>query len=881
MTHQSDSDSTPSLTPIMEQYYQIKRQHAKEILLFRMGDFYEMFGEDAERAAPVLGLTLTSRAHGKSMPKTPLAGVPFHTVDRYIRQLLKAGFQVAVCDQVEDPRKSKGIVKRQVVEVITPGTILLDDFLEKESNNYLVGLYPGQTGNWGLAKIDLSTGEFEAGQIEESLLSHWLDSLHPAEIIHPEEESGSGPTELPAWKSLKTTYSPIPGWKLNYQDAWQRMTEFFRVTNLKGFGLEEHPLAIQAAAAILVYLEEKQQPTTHVRKISLLKVSDYMILDGITQRNLELVESFNPNVQDTSLLGVINKTVTPMGSRLLRQWIQRPLISIPAILERQKTIRFFYQQDEITGRLRENLHGIGDLERLLSRLTSRRSNGRDLLRLNQVLKALPDLQHHLPEESDCPLLQDIRNALCPQIELVELIDASISEEAPLSIREGGIIRRGWNSELDELQDIAHHSKAFIARLEKEEIANTGINSLKIRYNRVFGYFIEITKSNTDKVPDHYIRRQTMVNAERYVTPELKEMEDKILNAEERIFQLEEELFQAVREQICGKMTDLQEIAAALSRLDVILALAFLARVNYYHLPEISPEPKLVIQGGRHPVVEELLKEHQFVPNDLSMNNRNSQIIVITGPNMAGKSTYLRMVALLTVMAQMGSYVPAESAVIGIADRIFTRVGASDNLARGESTFLVEMSETANILNNAGPQSLIILDEVGRGTSTFDGLSLAWALVEYLHNHAEVKARTLFATHYHELTELETLMPDVKNYNVLVKKIQNRIVFLRKIVPGASDQSYGIEVAALAGIPGELLDRAREILAELEEEESQSLNHGPHKKKRYKQPVPDQQLSLFTPVPPDPWKEKIVALKLDEVTPIQAWQFLAELQKNII
>ena len=854
----------------MEQYYNIKKKYKNEILLFRMGDFYEMFGEDAKIAAPILGLTLTSRAHGKSMPKTPLAGVPYHAVDKYIKQLLKAGYNVAICEQIEDPKKSKGIVKREVVEVITPGTIINDDFLENKSNNYLISIFE-ENNKFGIAQIDISTGEFQTGEFDDSnKLINYIDSIKPAEILIPENFTNN--QTLNKLKNLKTTITEFDQWRFNFNEAYFKLTTFFKTQNLKGFGLEHYNLAIITAGVILFYLEEKQQPTNHINKISLLNNSEYMIIDSSTRKNLELISPLNQDDIDTTLFATLDKTKTPMGSRLLKKWIIQPLVNINLILDRQKAITFFYNNSDLIDEIQNILSKIGDFERLLAKINSRRTNARDLLKLASILKIIPDIKANLPQNTSSENLNLIINSLPQYDNLVKLIDESIDENAPLTITEGGFIKKGYNKELDELKQLRYDSKSYIANLEKQEIEKTGINSLKIKYNKIFGYFIEITKAHLDKVPKHYIRKQTMVNTERFITPELKEYEEKILNAEEKIFKLEEELFYEIRSKVLAKIDILQKSASAIALLDVIITLAFIARINYYTKPELDNSDEIVMKKARHPVIETLLNQQQFVPNDVELNTKNKQIIIITGPNMAGKSTYLRMVGLLVILAQMGSYIPADYAKIGIVDRVFTRVGASDNLARGESTFLVEMNETANILNNATNKSLIILDEIGRGTSTFDGLSIAWALVEYLHNNKQIKARTLFATHYHELTELELLLEGVCNYNILVKKVGDDIVFLRKVEPGTADQSYGIEVAALAGMPKKLLDRAKEILHQLEEEENISINK---KTKQYNSKV--QQLTLFK-TPTEEIIDKIKRIDINTTTPIQALEILNELKK---
>jgi DNA mismatch repair protein MutS len=896
------------LTPMMTQYRRIKSELPKDaLLLFRLGDFYEMFFEDAQTGAQLLNLALTAR-NG-----VPMCGLPHHASHAYIGKLLKAGRKVAICDQLEDARPGK-LVKREVTQILSPGTHFDERMLVAERNNFLAAIYPfGKT--FGLALVDLTTGDFMTTELESgpALLTE-LERLRPAEIIYPSEAGalrdllrGSGrnsnvenePLSRPAATlsppgrgegrsegsiTLKSNF----GWILSGYDDWTfapetalfTVRDHFKVASLDGFGLKDRTAAIGAAGAALHYLTQHlRRDVKHLTRLSFYRRSDYLALDYTTLRHLEILEPLHHDApRNASLYGVVNRTVTPMGARMLRNWLSQPLAAVEPIRRRQETVQTFIGNSAGLDSFRAQLANVRDLERTLGRLSSGSGNARDLVALRMALEQIPAVKQilqnvaqasrlhpgqprELPEENaaagTAALLCDLESQLAESPDLVELISRAIVEDPPLAVKEGGMIRDGFDASLDELRDATRGGKDWIAKLQQQEIERTGITSLKVRFNSVFGYYIEVTKSNLDKVPPHYIRKQTVANGERYITPELKEMEGKILGAEERSVKLEYELFQRVREEVLGQLPKIQQTAAALAQLDVLASFAETARLHSYCRPVVADEGVLQIREGRHPVLEQNLADERFVPNDAGlagsgfsspsppqsggegrgevarsqtprpdplpasggareMSIISPQIALITGPNMAGKSTYIRQVALITLLAHTGSFVPAAKARIDLVDRIFTRIGASDDLTRGQSTFMVEMTETANILNNATPRSLIVLDEIGRGTSTFDGLSLAWSIIEHLHN--QVGAKTLFATHYHELTELAQRLPRLKNFNVAVREWRDQIVFLRKIVEGGTDKSYGIHVARLAGVPKEVLERAKVILGNLEESE---------------------------------------------------------------
>ncbi len=862
-------------TPLMEQYLAIKKKHQNAVLFFRMGDFYEMFYQDAKIAAEVLGITLTCRAHGKSAD-VPLAGFPHHALDVYLAKMIKAGYRVAVCEQLEDPKKAKTIVKRDVVEIVTPGTAVSDDLLETKRNNYLVAVYK-KSDRWGVAQVDVSTGEFQVTQVADDAIGEKIAHIEPAELLVADNQVKLIQEKLRP--DLRLVLSPRDEWTFLFDYAQDILLEHFKVLSLKGFGIEDLPLGIGSAGAILSYLKENQRhQLVHINNMSRFPESDYMIIDHTTRTNLELLKPLNREGKQGTLLNVLDHTSTPMGGRLLVQWLSYPLLIKSRIQERLDAVESFVRGGDLAKNVAETLKRAGDLERLMAKFSTGRANARDARAIINTLQVVQSVKNLL-EPITTHLLQNLAVECDPLEDLVEQIDAAIVDNPPLSINDGGVIKDGYNEELDELRKISFSGKDWIAQLQAKERENTGIPSLKVNYNKVFGYYIEVTRPHLPKVPNHYIRKQTLVNAERFITQELKEYEEKILGAEEKIYALEYELFDELRYKILLFTQVLQKNARTLAQIDCLSCFAHIAIENQYTRPEINESNVIQIKQGRHPVVEKLLPAgEQFVSNDCKLDNDLEQILVITGPNMAGKSTYLRQVGLLVIMSQMGCFVPAQIASIGVVDRVFTRVGASDNLAAGESTFLREMNETANILNNATSKSLIILDEIGRGTSTFDGLSIAWAVTEYLHNTTQVAAKTIFATHYHELTELELVLPRVKNYNVAVKEWGDHIVFLRKIIPGGCDHSYGIQVAKLAGLPVQVIERAKEILRNLESEtldENQTPRLAGHRQD--KAPEDQSQLSLFAELEKQLSKE-LKELDPNQLTPIQALQKLDELRQ---
>ena len=805
-----------SLTPMMRQYHQIKKEHPDVLLLFRLGDFYEMFFEDAVVGSRELGITLTSRNTDRAGKPIPMCGVPHHAVNGYLGRLIKKGFRVAICDQVEDPRQAKGIVRREVTRIVTPGTAVEDAVLDSRENNYIAAVLEVEN-RIGAAFLDVSTGEFWAcemgGEGGRDQVFQALMFFRPREVVVPEGDRTKLERWLEADPSLTFLLTSEADWVFNADYAQRLLLEHFKIATLEGFGIDGQQAGTGAAGALLNYVKQTQKSDLgHILALRLFDNSAYLKLDEATIKNLELVKTNDGN-RDGSLLSVLDCTKTGMGARLLRSWLLRPILDLEEIGRRLDAVEELQLSAARMDRIGKVLGEIHDVERLLSRVTLQTANGRDLLALKDSLRALPELQAQLANCSSSLLNQPID--LLETV--VDLLDRSIDPDCPITISDGGVIRTGFDRELDDLRGIAGSGKSYIASLESQERQKTGIPSLKVKYNKVFGYFIEVTKAHLHAVPPHYMRKQTLVGAERFITPELKEYEDKVLGAEERILELEKELFLRVRAQVAAEAPRIQAVAQQVSRVDGLLSLAEAARRGRYVRPALDLSAELVIRGGRHPVVE-LQGSDPFVPNDLSCNNSTDQLLILTGPNMGGKSTYLRQNALIVIMAQMGSFVPADEARVGLVDRVFTRVGASDNLARGRSTFMVEMIETANILNTASPRSLILLDEVGRGTATFDGLSLAWSIAEYLVTQADRRARTLFATHYQELTRLDRLYPGVKNYCVTVRRSGHQIIFFHKVMAGVANKSYGIEVARLAGIPGPVIERAREILTRLEKKD---------------------------------------------------------------
>ncbi len=858
-------------TPVMRQFSAIKAKYPDALLLFRMGDFYETFREDAKTAAKILNITLTKRANGKAAT-VPLAGFPYHALDNYLHKLLKAGLKVAICEQVEDPKLAKGIVKREVVELVTPGTAITDNYLEKEKNNYLVSIiYNDKTA--GIATIDVSTGEFFLSETSPARLKETVLSLQPSEILCPERQQKEA-TALFQQQVLRIT--SMEDYFYSHEMAYETLIHHFRTQSLKGFGCEHTTMGIMAAGPVISYLRHNHQTNLeHISSLRLQSDQDAVLVDEFTQRNLELFKTMQSGNERGSLFGVINDTVTPIGSRLLVKWMRAPLRKLTEIRQRHDRVEFLFNNHKNRSKLRKLLGKTSDLERLLSRLTTNRTSARELNSLKTTLELIPEIQALIENEN---AFKQLHKSLSQLPKIVELLNRAIKDQnLPLSIREGGFIRDGYSEELDEYRHIIRHGKEWILQMQSKEREVLGIPTLKVGYNRVFGYYIDVTKPHVDKVPDTYIRKQTLVNSERFITPELKEYEEKLLTAEEKMSEIEYEIFQALRKNVLKEIKSIQQNAAIIADLDVLGTLSHVADRNKYSRPEMNESSRIVISAGRHPVVEYLLPPGEnFIPNDIDIDNKSNQILIITGPNMAGKSTYLRQVGIIVLMAQMGSFIPADEASIGVVDKIFTRVGASDNLAAGESTFLMEMNETANILNNVTPHSLILLDEIGRGTSTYDGMSIAWAVTEYLHQHKEVAAKTLFATHYHELTELEKLLPRVKNLNVAVKEYGDRVVFLRKIIPGGCDKSYGIHVAQMAGIPMEVIHRANEIMSNLSTDERVLPTD---KLKYHILPEPNKnQLGLFDQQENE-LRKKLKEVNVDRMTPIEALQKLDELKKE--
>lgn len=861
----------------MAQYHRIKAQYRDAIVFFRMGDFYEMFYEDAHIASKVLGLTLTSRGHGKA-GDVPLAGFPYHALEGYLAKMIKAGYKVAVCDQVEDPKLAKGIVKREVVQVVTPGTVTEEVLLQSKRNNFLSALFL-DANRCGMASVDVSTGEFFVTEFLKEKLPEMVQSISPSEILVSEEQSEII-REFLAKQGLSPFFTKREPWLFNPNTGVEILTRHFGTTSLKGFGIEEFELAIGCAGVVFRYLQETQKSAlSHIRSIRRYAENDYMLLDSATRRNLEIAESWGGE-KEATLLSILDKTLTPMGGRTLSGWLFRPLLKLKSIRARLDAVEELFSDKKLRNKIQEFLKGMADSERIIARVVSGKAGPRELVALKRALERMASLKNLL-EGVQSELLTRIRNTLSPCREVLEHIEKALVEDPPATLSEGGIFKQGYDEKLDELRTLAVSGKDWIARLQQTERERTGIPSLKIGYNQVFGYYIEVTKPHLAKIPKEYIRKQTLVNAERFVTPELKEMEEKILHAEEKMLALESKLFQNLREFVARFAESIQENSRAIGELDALASFAQIAEEYKYVKPEVHERDEIEIEEGRHPVVERFLPPGEsFIPNDTHLDTSENQILIITGPNMAGKSTYLRQVGLIVLLAHIGSFVPAKKAKISLVDRIFTRVGAQDNIARGESTFLIEMQETANILHNASSKSLVLLDEIGRGTSTFDGLSIAWAVAEYLHNHSEKRAKTLFATHYHELTELALLFPRIKNYNVAVREWADHIIFLRKIVPGGCDHSYGIHVARLAGLPQEVIERAKEILHNLESN-ALTPSHTPklalteNKYLKVAQPLP--QLDLFSSQESQ-ILEILKKLDINTLTPLDALKTLDELKR---
>ncbi len=866
----AETQTTGTQTPLMRQYAKIKAKYPDTILLFRMGDFFETFESDAVLASKVLGITLTKRSNGAAT-EVPLAGFPHHALDNYLPKLVKAGYKVAVCEQLEDPKFAKGIVKRDVVEVVTPGMTFSDKLLDHKSNNYVACIFI-KDELCGFSFCDISTGEFSACEVSLKNLKHLLELINPSEIIisKTQKEQINSLLDLNE-NSLSAnpfTVTRLDEWIFSFDFCNELLLGQFKTKSLKGFGIEDYKLAIIAAGGILNYINETQKGyLPHISKINYYDTSDYIVLDNSTKRNLEISFSMSQGSREGTLLSVLDFTQTAMGARLLKNWIIRPLKKLELIKKRQDSVEEFYENKPLRNNLQDIYKNIGDLERLISKIATLRAVARDLINLKYSLIAIGHVKKLLAKASS-KTVAGIENNLKILDEVTQLINDSINEDISLHSENKGIIKLGYSKKLDEIRQILNSGEAWIENYQRKERERTRINSLKVSFNKVFGYFIEISKANLDKINDSfgYIRKQTRVNAERYITQELKEYEEKILSASEKIATLELQLFNEIRTKIIEFASDIQMNAAMIGLLDVFCSFAQAADENKYVKPELNESNNLEIIDGRHPVIEQLFAAgEKFIPNDTYFNPEERQIIIITGPNMSGKSSYLRQVGLIVLLAQIGSYVPAKKAAIGICDRIFTRVGAMDNIARGESTFLVEMQESANILNNLTDKSLVLLDEVGRGTSTYDGISIAWAMTEFIHENPEAKAKTLFATHYHELNALSNLYSRIKNSRVEVKEIGDKIIFLHKITEGTADHSFGIHVAQMAGLPDVVTKRAKEILSNLEKREERARRKD------------EFQINLFE-YKDNTLNDIIDKIDLNKMTPLEALNKLQELKK---
>ena len=875
-----------SITPMMQQYLETKKQYKDCIIFYRLGDFYEMFFEDAITASKELEITLTGKNCGLE-ERAPMCGVPYHAVDSYLNKLVTKGYKVAIVEQVEDPATAKGIVKREVVRIVTPGTNLNTSALDETKNNYLMSIVCVENC-FGIAIVDITTGDFFVTEVENNRAL--LDEIYkfmPSEIICNDAFLLTGIDIDDLKNRLNITLFQLESWCFDDDMCKKALTDHFKVYDLSALGIDNYDVGTNAAGALMQYLTETQKNSlSHLTQIIPYSTNKFMILDTSTRRNLELCETLREKQKRGSLLWVLDKTKTAMGARMLRSYIEQPLIDKESIIKRQKAIEELNKSLITRDELREYLSPIYDLERLISKVAYKSANPRDLIALLNSLKMLPHIKTVI-QDFKSPLFKEITEELDVLDDITSLIDNSINEDPPINIKEGGIIKEGYNEEVDRLREAKTEGKTWLAELETKEKEKTGIKGLKIKYNKVFGYYLDVTNSYKDLVPDYYVRKQTLTNSERYTTDELKQLEDVILGAEDKLFSLEYNIFSEIRDEISSQVVRIQTTAKALAKIDVFASLAYVAEHNNYVKPNINEKGIIDIKNGRHPVVEKMMPDSMFVTNDTYLDMNNNRVSIITGPNMAGKSTYMRQTALITLMAQIGSFVPATSANIGVCDKIFTRVGASDDLASGQSTFMVEMTEVANILRNATPKSLLILDEIGRGTSTFDGLSIAWAVVEHICDIKLLGAKTLFATHYHELTELEGTMKGVNNYCISVKEQGDNIVFLRKIVKGGADKSYGIQVAKLAGVPDSVINRAKELVAELSnaditakaKEIAANMTPG-NSIKGVNDNVELHQMSLFDTVKEDDIITEIEELDLGTMTPIDALNHLYKIQNKL-
>ncbi len=874
------------LTPMMQQYLETKKDYQDCILFYRLGDFYEMFYDDALTASKELEITLTGKNCGQE-ERAPMCGVPYHAVEGYLNKLVSKGYKVAICEQMEDPKLAKGIVKREVIRIVTPGTNMDIQALDDRKNNYIICVcyFPGKIG---ISVADVTTGDYYLTEVEDiRKLQDEINKYAPSEVICNEQFFVSG-YDL---EYLKThlhvsVYSLAPHY-FDEDTCRKSLLKHFRVNTLKGLGIEDFPTGLIAAGALLQYLYETQKTSlAHFTHLYPYLTSKYMLLDSSTRRNLELTETLREKQKKGSLLGVLDRTKTAMGGRLLRKYIEQPLIDKEKIEEHLDAVEALGKNSVDRDEIREYLNTIYDLERLLGKISYKTANPRDLIAFRNSLSMLPSIKTLLQDFDTC-LLNEIREKLDTLDDIFHLIDDAIVEEPPIAIKEGGIIKEGFHETIDSLRTAKTDGKNWLAALEEEDRERTGIKNLRIKYNKVFGYYFEVTNSYKDMVPEDYIRKQTLANAERYTTPRLKELEDSILNAEDKLYAMEYDLFCEIRDAIFSEIERIQKTARAIAKLDVFAALSYVAERNQYVRPTLNEKGVIDIKDGRHPVVEQMIQNDMFIANDTYLDNQKNCISVITGPNMAGKSTYMRQTALIVLMAQIGSFVPAKKANIGIVDRIFTRVGASDDLASGQSTFMVEMNEVANILRNATPDSLLILDEIGRGTSTFDGLSIAWAVIEHISNRKILGAKTLFATHYHELTELEGKIDNVNNYCIAVKEKGDDIVFLRKIIKGGADRSYGIQVAKLAGVPDMVIDRAKEIVEQLSDNDITekiqnieiNIKNDKHKPVKYDE-VDLEQISLFDTVKDEDVLQELKEIDVSNLTPVDALNTLYRLQNKL-
>lgn len=870
-------------TPLMKQYNSIKAKYPDAILLFRVGDFYETFGEDAVKASKVLGIVLTKRANG-SASHIELAGFPHHSLDSYLPKLVRAGYRVAICDQLEDPKMTKTIVKRGITELVTPGVSFNDKVLDHQKNNFLASIHLDKE-KAGVSFLDISTGEFLVGQGSITYVERLIQNFKPNEILFEKNKRN----ELLDLIGDRFYVFGLDDWAFTFDYGYESLIKQFETTSLKGFGIEEYTLAVASCGALLHYLNEtKHDKLKHITKVSRLDEEQYVWLDKFTIRNLELFASNNENGK--SLINVIDKTVTPMGSRLLKRWLALPLKSVEQINERLEAVNYFVLKSELREKINLLLKEIGDLERLISKVAAARVNPRELVQLKRSLNVIEQLKNEMSDVEPASLrkIADQLNA-CAVIK--EKLENEINEEAPVNILKGDVIKAAVNAELDELRNIAYSGKDYLIQIQQRESEKTGIPSLKISYNNVFGYYLEVTNAHKDKVPQEWIRKQTLTNAERYITPELKNYEEKILGAEEKITALEQQLFEAVIRDVSDYIEPIQLNAGLVARLDVLSSFAALALDNKYVMPQVNESYSIKITEGRHPVIEKQLPvDKEYISNSVYLDNEEQQVMMITGPNMSGKSALLRQTALIVLLAQIGSFVPAQEADLGIVDKIFTRVGATDNISSGESTFMVEMNETASILNNITARSLVLLDEIGRGTSTYDGISIAWAIAEYLHNQPLNRAKTLFATHYHELNEMTNYFPRIKNFNVSVKEMNNKIIFLRKLAEGGSEHSFGIHVARMAGMPKVVIERANQVLSKLEKEHEMELTpegvpegEGRSTTSRKKINGDDEmQLSFFRLDDPvlEQIKADILKTDINTLTPVEALLKLNEIKKLV-